>query len=46
VFLGHDTPIKGESHEPAVGNLSVHEAARKERSKIENFFLQQFGCQE
>ena len=32
VFLGHDTPIKGESHEPAVGNLSVHEAARKERS--------------
>lgn len=32
VLLDHDTPIKGESHGPAVGNLSIHEAARTARS--------------
>ena len=32
VLQGHDTPIKGKSHGSAVGNLSVHETARTERS--------------
>jgi hypothetical protein len=32
VLLGLDMPIKGESHGPAVGNLSIPEAARTERS--------------
>lgn len=32
VLLGHDMPIKGASHGPAIGKLSVHEAARTERS--------------
>lgn len=32
VILGQDMPIKGESHGPAVGNLSVPEVARTEIS--------------
>jgi hypothetical protein len=46
VHLGYDTLIKKESHGPAVGILSVHEAARNERCQTEKFFLQQFGCHE